>query len=311
MITTTKMTQVTKFIVLAAMSVLPHVNAAGGRGKLYAQTAAGEPCNVYYEQQRGNECALHAVNCVLSSAGQNTITPEAMDKADGQSHGGNWGDDAVEMVLNQNGLSNLLIFSPNDYVQAFPSGEKPNATAWIINDTKNGIQSVHWHAYVKNNEGVWFDVESYRAGRTDENWCPRRVGDDAAMMQRIQGEKAVYPPRYIFRVGPLGAQQVSQVKSYSKPKPSTEGQWSCNLCYKKNGQNLSKCHYCEAPKPGSNSGFAQTGFLDAELQAAIAASLAPPSSTTTEVWKCKGCGQEQGETAFGCEKCGADDFCAA
>merc|ERR1711964_153947 len=235
------------------------------RGKVY------EKCNVYYERQRGYECALHAVNCVLHSTKQHIISPEDMDKADGHAHGGNWGDHAVKAALKAKKLS---------CVPVFPGEEKPNATAWIVNDTKDGIRSVHWHSYVKNQDGMWFDVESYGPSRGFPG-RPVCIGDERAMMQRLKHERAQSPPRYIFRVAPLGAQQSNDVYSFggkSKPSGHVKGGWTCKHCKRMNSSGI--CTGCETPKylgemvSNSNSfGVSGQGGYDSEL-AQLAAALA-------------------------------------
>merc|ERR1712096_270409 len=107
------------------------------------------PSGVYYEQQERQHCALHSVNCVLHSVDKSPTKPGYMTHLDGRSQAEceqtGWNDQAIRSVL----LDYNLSF---DDVTQYHS-IKPNATAWIINSEN------HWHAYVKNKERTWFDVE--------------------------------------------------------------------------------------------------------------------------------------------------------
>jgi hypothetical protein len=296
---TTKMTKVAKFMILASMAMLPHVNAASeNRGRVFKWTERNLPCNVYYERQHGQECALHTVNCVLHSAGKNIVAPDDMNRADDKPKGEHtkqhfrgWSNDAIESVLNSNGLS---------FDGAFDV--KPNATAWILNDMDQHYRGTHWHAYVKNADtGMWFNVESYQpcgAGKTpgcqgtrhrvvnqctechepwkgSKKYLPIRVGDgsDGAMMQRLQDERKLRTIT-LYRVEHRAQQPKfggfgGASKPAPKPKSQAEGQWKCPNCETPN--TSSKCTWCETAKPGPTPLAGM--FSDADIQAAILASM--------------------------------------
>jgi len=298
-----KMTKVTIFMTLAAVTILPHVKAAddgfcfssfnkawksAGRGRVYRQTALWQKCGVYYERQDHQQCALHAVNCILHSARKNPLKPEDMYEADGEKEHGNWGNHAVRVVLNKQNLS---------CDEVVPGDEKVGAVAWIITD--NG----HWHSYVKNDNGRWFDVESYHPKRYKicqgslgyndkrterKNWRPRLVGNDDAMVQRLrEWERKCSPRRLIYRVERsvfakgqwfctvCGTKNdaAAIVCLCTTPQP---GSWTCKMCDARNKPDAKRCSTCTLNRPGFNSAAAQTGSsqtFEAQMQAAMLESM--------------------------------------
>merc|ERR1712096_106388 len=157
-----------------------------------------------------------------------------------------------------------------------------------------------WHAYVKNGNGMWFNVESYQpCGATpgcqgtrqrfgkfkqcsechelwkgSKQYRPIRVedGSDGAMMQRLRDVRAKGANMTLYRVEPQAQQPKfgGPSKPAPKPKPQAEGQWICPGCQTPN--TASKCKWCETAKPGPTTLAGM--FSDADIQAAILASLA-------------------------------------
>merc|ERR1712096_351174 len=232
----------------------------------------GELCGVYYEQQERQHCALHSVNCVLHSVDKSPTKPGFMTYMDGRSAAEcattGWNDNAIRSVLRENFLS-------FDDVTQYHDGVKPNATAWIINHAH------HWHAYVKNKAGTWFDVESYKGGRPTENWCPVYVGDDEAMMKRLREVERPKGSR-IYRVqqeSPMqngGFGQLDQGGFFEAPKP--EGGWSCEMCSAKNKSTATACSACT--------------YIPKKTDKAVEGQ-----------WKCKTCDEKNDPTAMKCSKC--------
>jgi len=237
---------------------------------VFQHAEKGELCGVYYEQQELQRCALHSVNCVLHSEGKSTTYPGLMTWMDGRSEAEcaktGWNDNAIRSVLRENSLS-------FDDVTQYHDGGKPNATAWIIHTGH------HWHAYVKNKAGTWFDVESYKGGRPTENWCPVYVGDDEAMMTRLRelpkGSR-IYRVEQQSQMQNGGFGQLDQGGFFEAPKP--EGGWSCEMCTAKNKSTATACSACTyIPKKSDKAVEGQ--------------------------WKCKTCGEKNDPTAMKCSKC--------
>merc|ERR1711964_327054 len=268
---------------------------SAGRGRVYRQTALWQKCGVYYERQDHQQCALHAVNCILHSARKNPLKPEDMYEADGEMEHGNWGNHAVQIVLNKQDLS---------CVEVAPGDEKVGAVAWLI------LSNGHWHSYVKNSNG-WFDVESYDPvgyakyqgplgynpdlKNLASNHRPRLVGNDHAMVQRLRWERQCKPRRVIYRVERsvfakgqwfckvCGTKNdaAAMVCLCSTPKPGSgspkpEAGWTCALCNEKNKSDAKRCSVCTLDRPGLNSAAAQTGSsqtFEAQMQAAMLESM--------------------------------------
>jgi len=219
---------------------------------VFQHAEKGELCGVYYEQQELQRCALHSVNCVLHSEGKSTTYPGLMTWMDGRSEAEcaktGWNDNAIRSVLRENSLS-------FDDVTQYHDGGKPNATAWIIHTGH------HWHAYVKNKAGTWFDVESYNGDRSPENWCPVYVGDDKAMMTRLREFERPKGSR-IYRVeqeSPMQNSGSGQGGFSEAPKPAMSGMWSCECCEAENEPAADKCAKCTLLKP-KPIGEGQGGF---------------------------------------------------
>lgn len=287
-----------------AMSMLPHVKAAAGRG--HVDPLSG----VYYEPQLNNECGLHAVNCVLRATGQPATTSLVMEAAEPverpvQQRGGNWSTQVIEDVLAARHLTCDVSIPPQN-AQDFGFNFTPNATAWIVND------GGHWHAYVKNAQQDWYNVESFRnfqwmgqpVQRTAQEHAqngPILVGNDAAMMQRIRLENA--QDRATYRVAAAGGQQPAIAR------------WMCS-CGTDNLQSSAFCLGCyivdrpaQQNSTSATSPQASSPELEEEEQkanddpAAVSQPAMPQVSTYNPTpWDCLHC------TYFnitGADNCGA------
>jgi len=261
-----------------AISMLPGAKAAAEqeRGSVH------QPSGVYYERQKGNECALHAVNCILSATGGHTTTPQVMNDAD-TVVGGDWSGDAIQTVLADSGLSF------NDTIPGV-SHDHPNATAWIANGHS------HWHAFVKNAQGVWYDVESYEPPSGTE-WGPILVGDDDAMMLRVADE--LQKGKRVYRVAQQGAAMY-----YDLPAPSVQKKgWKCDYCGRANPEDHVTCSGCwiarkldsSSPKAPTQASEEKSPESEQKTQPPAPSANSPPAKPQVPKfdpmtpWECKAC----------------------
>jgi len=280
-----------------AMSMLPGAKAAAEQ--VVERGHVHQPSGIYYERQKGKECALHAVNCILRATGGHTTTPQVMNDADTVT-GGNWADDAIQTVLGDRGLSfnNMISGVCHD---------QPNATAWIANGQG------HWHAFVKNAQGVWYDVESYKP--SSGPWGPILVGDEAAMMSRIAVE--VEKGRHVYRVAQQGAAVYHHLPAQSVQKKG----WQCDFCGDRHPESSAFCIGCYAPKPkqqNSSSPKAPTQASEEKApepeqktQPPAPSASSPPAKPQVPKyeplapWACKGCTFLNIKGNHRCEICNA------
>jgi len=225
-----------------AMSMLPGAKAAAEQ--VVERGHVHQPSGIYYERQKGKECALHAVNCILRATGGHTTTPQVMNDADTVTGG-------------------------------------------------------HWHAFVKNAQGVWYDVESYKP--SSGPWGPILVGDEAAMMSRIAVE--IEKGRHVYRVAQQGAAVYHDLPAQSVQKKG----WRCDFCGDRHPESSAFCTGCYAPKPKQQNSTSpkaptqaseeKTPEPEQKTQPPAPSASSPPAKPQVLVpkfdpmspWECKAC----------------------